>query len=77
MCGDGATAKLTAERSAERLLCCRVPRSRSVHTVDVCPGRASPGHRDSRDSLPDFQRAKSITQIEDSQSYSAFRDFTW
>ncbi|XP_052132041.1 uncharacterized protein LOC113218000 isoform X2 [Frankliniella occidentalis] len=50
----------------------RVPRSRSVHTVDVCPGRASP-----RDSLPDFQRAKSITQIEDSQSYSAFRDFTW
>lgn len=55
------------------MLCCsRVPRSRSVHTVDACPGRASP-----RDLLPDFQRAKSITQIEDSHSYSAFRDFTW
>lgn len=54
----------------------RVPRSRSVHTVDACPGRDSASPR-LQDSLPDFQRAKSITQIEDTQSYSAFRDFTW
>ncbi|KAK7868824.1 hypothetical protein R5R35_003659 [Gryllus longicercus] len=52
---------------------CRVPRSRSVHTVDVSPSRASPRS----ESAIRFPRAKSIAQIEETQSYSTFRDFTW
>ncbi|XP_067014594.2 uncharacterized protein [Anabrus simplex] len=52
---------------------CRVPRSRSVHTVDVSPSRGSPRS----DSVLHFPRAKSIAQIEASPNYSTFRDFTW
>ncbi|PSN46267.1 hypothetical protein C0J52_16642 [Blattella germanica] len=53
--------------------CSRVPRSRSVHTVDVSPSRSSPQPEGS----PQVPRAKSIAQIEASTNYSTFRDFTW
>ncbi|XP_046997128.1 uncharacterized protein LOC124612777 [Schistocerca americana] len=49
---------------------CRVPRSRSVHTVNASPVRHS--------QSSDFPRTKSIAQIEGSQTTnSAFKDFTW
>lgn len=56
-----------------KICCYRVPRSRSVHTVDVSPSRESqisgtPAY---------FPRAKSIAQFEASPNYSTFRDFTW
>ncbi|KAJ9574865.1 hypothetical protein L9F63_007960, partial [Diploptera punctata] len=51
----------------------RVPRSRSVHTVDVSPSRESP----LPESSTQVPRAKSIAQIEASPNYSTFRDFTW
>ncbi|PNF27329.1 hypothetical protein B7P43_G02762 [Cryptotermes secundus] len=51
----------------------RVPRSRSVHTVDVSPSRES----SKSETPPHFPRAKSIAQIEASPNYSTFRDFTW
>ncbi|KDR12343.1 hypothetical protein L798_13404 [Zootermopsis nevadensis] len=51
----------------------RVPRSRSVHTVDVSPSRECPKY----ETQPHFPRAKSIAQIEASPNYSTFRDFTW
>nr|CAD7428287.1 unnamed protein product [Timema monikensis] len=52
---------------------CRVPRSRSVHTVDPSPTRSLP----KTESVSYFSRAKSTAQIEESQSHTAFRDFTW
>jgi hypothetical protein len=56
-----------------KMCCYRVPRSRSVHTVDVSPSRESP-----KSETPSrFPRAKSIAQIEASPNYSTFRDFTW
>nr|CAD7462572.1 unnamed protein product [Timema tahoe] len=52
---------------------CRAPRSRSVHTMDPSPTRSLP----KTESVSYFSRAKSTAQIEESQSHSAFRDFTW
>uniref|UniRef100_A0A1B6IRX9 Uncharacterized protein n=1 Tax=Homalodisca liturata TaxID=320908 RepID=A0A1B6IRX9_9HEMI len=55
----------------------RVPRSRSVHTVASCPSNSRPVSPSPSTIGHSVQRANSISQIQDSHTYSMFRDISW